>query len=290
MIVICPPLARTPRRCGARRRRTSCAPTMSRKSAAPGRAGRGVEQALERRPDVLRRQARPVCEMQAREQLDAERAAPARDDRQVAREAGDDHRAGQPFGVGVAHERRAEGVGHRARLAGGRKGRIEGRQRLRGDRAQDARGRTRRGHRRGRRGGAVVAPAEARTAAAREQGHGQERQHGARNARAPAAPRRSGALGSWHGRSLDDRGGAPAAARTGGRSRSARTRWVVGSLVQVLGWGLPTSHECAYPHGVSAEHLSATADVPRVRVAGGRMRLAMIGAVFVFRSWRSLSH
>jgi hypothetical protein len=32
---------------------------------------------------------------------------------------------------------------------------------------------------------------------------------------------------------------------------------------------------------VSAEHLSAAADVPRVRVAGGRMRLAMIGAAFV---------
>jgi hypothetical protein len=33
--------------------------------------------------------------------------------------------------------------------------------------------------------------------------------------------------------------------------------------------------------GVSAEHLSAAADVPRVRVAGGRTRLAMITAAFV---------
>jgi hypothetical protein len=32
---------------------------------------------------------------------------------------------------------------------------------------------------------------------------------------------------------------------------------------------------------VSAENLSAAADVPRVRVAGGRMRLVMIGAAFL---------
>jgi hypothetical protein len=52
-------------------------------------------------------------------------------------------------------------------------------------------------------------------------------------------------------------------------------------LVQVPVWGLPTSRECAYPRGVSVDHLSATADLSRVRVAGWRMRVAMIGAALL---------
>ena len=52
-------------------------------------------------------------------------------------------------------------------------------------------------------------------------------------------------------------------------------------LAHVLGEGLPTTPECAYPQGVSVEHLSAAADVPRMRVAGGRSRLAMIAAAIV---------
>jgi hypothetical protein len=52
-------------------------------------------------------------------------------------------------------------------------------------------------------------------------------------------------------------------------------------LVQVAGEGLPTAPECAYPQGVSVEHLSAAADVPRVRVAEPRSRLAMIAAAIV---------
>ena len=45
--------------------------------------------------------------------------------------------------------------------------------------------------------------------------------------------------------------------------------------------GLPTSRECAYPRDVSAEHLSAPADVPRVRVAGARMRAIQIAAALL---------
>jgi hypothetical protein len=63
----------------------------------------------------------------------------------------------------------------------------------------------------------------------------------------------------------------------GGRSRDRR----VGSRVRSGQRGLPTSSECAYPHGVSAENLSAAADVPRVRVAGNRMRIMQILAAFL---------
>ena len=203
--VTCPPIGLHPTQMRGDPAAKASEPSRSPEERGARRARRRIQQALERRAHVERRQLPPVREFQAAKSNCTRNVRLLRETiGQIAGQSGHEHRSRQALRIGVAHEGRAERVRDRPRLARIGERRIEQRQRLGGDCAHRA-GRHRGRADRARHGGrAVIAPAE--TAAAggdhRKRAQRQGEPEAPRSADAQARPASLSGIG--HARSLND--------------------------------------------------------------------------------------